>query len=146
MQLAQRVMENPMKLYSYLNFNGNCRAAFDFYAQHLGGKITMMLTHEQAPNPDQVPPSWKKAILHARMTIGETELLAADIPDAHPMRSAYLTLIVDSIHEAERIYTALSEGGEIFMPMAETPFAVRFAQFRDRFSVNWMILQERPMP
>ena len=135
-----------MKLYSYLNFNGNCRAAFDFYAQHLGGKITMMLTHERGPNPEQVPPNWKNTILHARMMIGETELLAADIPDAQPMRSAYLTLMVDSIDEAERIYAALSAGGEIFMPMAETPFAVRFAQLRDRFSMNWMILHERPRP
>ena len=134
-----------MKLYSYLNFNGNCRAAFDFYAQHLGGKITMMLTHEQSPNPAQVPPDWKNAILHARMNIGETELLGADIPNAQPMRSAYLTLIVGSIDEAERVYAALSEEGEIFMPMAETPFAVRFAQVRDRFSMNWMILHERPM-
>jgi PhnB protein len=135
-----------MKLYSYLNFNGNYRAACDFYSQHLGAKITMMLTHEQGPNPDQAPPDWKNAILHARMNIGETELWAADIPNAQPMRSAYLTVKADSIDEAERIYAALSADGEIFMPMAETPFAVRFAQIRDRFSINWMILHERPRP
>jgi PhnB protein len=80
------------------------------------------------------------------MNIGETELLAADIPNAQPVRSAYLTVMADSIDEAERIYAALSVGGEIFMPMAETPFAVRFAQVRDRFSMNWMILHERPRP
>jgi PhnB protein len=97
----------------------------------------MMLTHEQGPNPDRVSPDWKNAILHARMNIGETELLAADIPNAQPMRSAYLTVMVDSIDEAERIYAALYVGGEIFMPMAETPFAVRFAQVRDRFGMNW---------
>lgn len=134
-----------MKLYSYLNFNGNCRAAFDFYSKHLGARITMMLTHEQGPNPDQVSPDWRNAILHARMNIGETELLAADIPNAQPMRSAYLTVMVDSIDEAERIYAVLSAGGEIFMPMAETPFAVRFAQLRDRFGMNWMLLHERPL-
>ena len=135
-----------MKLYTYLNFNGNCRAAFEFYSQHLGGKTSMMLTHQQTPNPGQVPPEWKNAILHARMNIGETELLAADIPNAQPMRSAYLTVMTESIEEAERIYAALADGGEIFMPMAETPFAVRFAQVRDRFSMNWMILHERPRP
>ena len=96
--------------------------------------------------PEQVPPNWKNAILHALMMIGETELLAADIPNAQPMRSAYLTLMVDTIDEAERIYAALSCDGEIFMPMAETPFAVRFAQLRDRFSMNWMILHERSRP
>ena len=135
-----------MKLYSYLNFNGNCRAAFDFYSQHLGGKITMMLTHAQAPNPDQVPPDWKNAILHARMNIGETELLGADIPPERfqPMRSAYLSLIVGSNSEAERIYTVLSDGGQIFMPMQETFFAFRFGMLRDKFGTSWMILHERP--
>ena len=133
-----------MKLYTYLNFNGTCRTAFDYYSEHLGGKVTMMLTHEQAPNPGQVPPEWKNAILHARMSIGNTEVLAADIPNAQPMRSAYLTLMLDSVDEAERIYGALSASGEIFMAMAETPFAVRFAQLRDRFGINWMLLHERP--
>jgi PhnB protein len=133
-----------MKLYSYLNFHGDCRAAFDYYSRHLGGKTTMMLTHEQGPNPDRVPPDWKSTVLHARMEIGNTVILAADIPNAQPMRSAYLTLMVDSIDEAERIYAALSVGGQIFMPLAETPFAVRYAQLRDRFSMNWMILHERP--
>lgn len=135
-----------MKLYTYLNFGGNCQEAFRFYEHHLGGKITMMMTHGQGPNPNDGPPNWKNAILHARMNIGETELLGADIPSYQPMRSAYLTLIVSSIDEAERIYAVLSDGGEIFMPMNETFFAFRFAQLRDRFGTSWMILHERPRP
>jgi PhnB protein len=62
------------------------------------------------------------------------------------MRSAYLSLIVESNEEAERIYALLSDGGEIFMPMAETFFAFRFAMLRDRFGTSWMILHERPRP
>jgi PhnB protein len=62
------------------------------------------------------------------------------------MRSAYLSLLVDSNAEAERIYALLSEGGEIFMPMEETFFAQRFAMLRDRFGTSWMLLHERPMP
>jgi PhnB protein len=135
-----------MKLYTYLNFGGNCQEAFRFYAQHLGGHISMMMTHGEGPAPNDGPPDWKHAILHARMTIGETELLGADIPSYQPMRSAYLSLMVDSIDEAERIYTALSDGGQIFMPMNETFFAIRFAQLRDRFGTSWMILHERPQP
>ena len=135
-----------MKLYTYVNYPGNCQEAFRFYEQHLGGKITIMMTHGQAPNPDQGPPDWKNAILHARINIGETELMGADIPGAQPMRSAYLTLTVNSIEEAERIYAALSGGGEIFMAMSETFFAVRFAQLRDKFGINWMIIHERPRP
>lgn len=62
------------------------------------------------------------------------------------MRSIYLTLIVGSIDEAERIYTKLSDGGEIFMPLTETFFAFRFGQLRDKFGTSWIILQERPRP
>jgi PhnB protein len=135
-----------MKLYTYLNYAGNCQEAFRFYEQHLGGKITMMMTHSQGPNPTAGPPNWKEAILHARMNIGETELIGADIPGCQPMRSAYLTLVVGSIEEAERIYATLCDSGEIFMPMAETFFAFRFGQLRDKFGTSWMILHERPRP
>jgi len=135
-----------MKLYTYLNYGGNCERAFRFYEEHLGGKITMMMTHGQQPNQSEISPDWKNAILHARISIGDTELLGADIPPDRfqPMRSAYLTLIVGSSDEAERIYELLSDGGQIFMPMAETFFAVRFAMLRDRFGTSWMILHPKP--
>jgi PhnB protein len=136
-----------MKLYTYLNYGGNCRDAFRFYEQHLGGKITMMMTHGEQPNSANVPADWKDAILHARINIGDTVLIGADIPPGRflPMRSAYLTLILTSSEEAERVYSLLSNGGEIFMPMEETFFAFRFAMLRDRFGTSWMLLHERPM-
>ena len=62
------------------------------------------------------------------------------------MRSAYLSLIVSSTDEAERIYALLSDGGQIFMPMQETFFAFRFGMLRDKFGTSWMILHERPRP
>jgi PhnB protein len=105
----------------------------------------MMMTHGQAPDQSKVSPEMKDAVLHARISVGGTELMGADIPNAQPMRSAYLSLGVDSDAEAERIFSALSEGGEAFMPMQETFFATRFGQLRDRFGVNWMIIRERPM-
>ena len=135
-----------MKMYTYVNFPGTCAEAFRFYEKHLGGKIGMMMTHGQAPDQSRVNPDWKDAVLHARVTIGGTELLGADIPSAQPMRSAYLSLSVESDAEAERIFSALSDDGEVFMPIQETFFATRFGQLRDRFGLNWMILHERPMP
>jgi PhnB protein len=135
-----------MKLNTYVNFAGKCAEAFRYYEKHLGGKIGMMMTHGQAPDQSQVKPEFKDAILHAHISIGDTELMGADIPNAQPMRSAYLTLSVQSDAEAERIFSALSGGGEVFMPMQETFFATRFAQLRDRFGINWMIVHERPMP
>jgi PhnB protein len=134
-----------MKLNTYVNFAGKCAEAFHFYEKHLGGKIGMMMTHGQAPDQSQLDPEWKDAVLHARISIGDTELMGADIPDAQPMRSAYLSLAVQSEPEAERIFSALSVGGEVFMPMQETFFATRFAQLRDRFGINWMIIHERPI-
>jgi PhnB protein len=134
-----------MKMSTYVNFAGTCAEAFRFYEKHLGAKINMMMTHGQAPDQSRVNPEWKDAVLHARISIGGTELLGADIPNAQPMRSAYLSLSVDSDAEAERIFAALSDNGETFMPMQETFFATRFGQLRDRFGLNWMILHERPM-
>ena len=133
-----------MKLQTYVNFAGKCAEAFRFYEQHLGGKIGMMMTHGQAPDQSKVDPALKDAVLHARITIGGTELMGADIPNAQPMRSAYLSLGVTSDAEAERMFLALKEGGEVFMPLQETFFATRFGQLRDRFGINWMIAHERP--
>ena len=132
-----------MKLYTYLNYGGNCRQAFEFYVAHLGGKIIEVTTHGELGDPN-TPPEMKDAIVHARMELGETILLGADVPPARfqPMRSAYLTLIVDSSAEAERLYDLLKEGGQIFMPMEETFFARRFAMLRDRFGTSWMLLHE----
>ena len=137
-------MEARMTMNTYVNFAGKCAEAFRFYEQRLGGTITMLMTHAEAPNPTRVPAEWRDLVLHARMSIGGTELMGADIPNAQPMRSAYLSLSVDSDAEAERIFSALSDGGEVFMPLAETFFATRFGQCRDRYGINWMIARERP--
>ena len=134
--------KHSMKLDMYVNYPGNCELAFRFYEQHLGGKITMMMTHQQQPDTANVPQDWKNAILHARIEFGDTVLMGADIPNAEPMRSAYLTLRVDSAGEAERLYALLSSGGQIFMKMEKTFFASRFAMLRDQFGTSWMLLHE----
>jgi PhnB protein len=135
-----------MRLHTYLNYGGNCADAFRFYERHLGGKITMMMKHGESPDRSQVRPEWKDAVLHARMTLGGTEISGADIPPDRfqPMRSAYLSLSVDSMEEAERVYALLTNGGQVFMPMQETFFALRFAMLRDKFGTSWMLLHERP--
>jgi PhnB protein len=135
-----------MRMNTNVNFAGTCAEAFRFYEKHLGGNIGMMMTHGQAPDQSRVNPEWKDAVLHARVTLGGSELMGADIPNAQPMRSAYLSLGVDSDTEAERIFSALSDGGKVFMPMEETFFATRFGQVQDRFGINWMIIREKPMP
>jgi PhnB protein len=132
-----------MKLDIYLNYAGNCEQAFRFYEQHLGGRITSLMKHGDNPGPSNVPADWKNNVLHARMELGETVLMGADIPGAELMRSAYLTLTVDSAEKAEAVYALLADGGQIFMKMEETFFATRFAMLRDRFGTSWMLLCER---
>ena len=133
-----------MKLDIYVNYAGKCREAFRFYETHLGGKVAMMMTHGQGPNAANLPAEQRDWILHARMEIGDTVLMGADIPNAEPMRSAYLTLTVDTEQDAERLYAVLSDGGQIFMKMEKTFFANRFAMLRDQFGTSWMLLHEVP--
>jgi PhnB protein len=133
-----------MRLDLYVNYRGNCEEAFRFYERHLDGKLTGIVKHGEQPNPG-IPADWKDKILHARIEIGGTVLMGADIATAEPMRSAYLSLSVDSEAEAERIYGLLTDGGEIFMKMEKTPFANRFAMLRDRFGASWMLLHQPGM-
>lgn len=130
-----------MKLDIYLNYRGNCEEAFHFYETHLGGRLNGLVRHSEFPNPN-IPGEWKDKVLHARIDIGSTQLMGADVPTAEPMRSAYLALSLPSEAEAERVYGLLAEGGEIFMKMEKTHFANRFAMLRDRFGTSWMLLHQ----
>ena len=130
-----------MRLDVYVNYRGTCEEAFRYYERHLGGRITGMVRHGEQPNP-ALPAEWMDKVLHARIEIGSTVLMGADIPQAEPMRSAYLALSLDREEDAERTYALLVDGGEIFMKMARTPFANRFAMLRDRFGTSWMLLHQ----
>ena len=79
------------------------------------------------------------------MALGETVIMASDVPNYQPMRSVYLSLSVDSSEEAERIYGILADGGEIYMKIGETFFAHRFGQLLDKFGTSWMVIHECPM-
>jgi PhnB protein len=134
-----------MRLDIYVNYRGNCEQAFRFYEQHLDGKITGIVRHGEQPSP-AIPANWANKVLHARIEIGSTILMGADVPPAEPMRSAYLTLSVDREEDAERLYSVLADGGEIFMKMEKTPFANRFAMLRDKFGTSWMLLHQPQAP
>lgn len=106
----------------------------------------MLMRRTELPDPNEPWPGWENSIQYASMNLGEAQLTASDVPPKRfqPMRSVYLTLTVDSAAEAERIWTLLSEGGQIFMAMSETFYATRFGQLRDKFGVSWMILAPKP--
>jgi PhnB protein len=135
-----------MKLYTHLNYGGDCEEAFRFYEQHLGGHITMMLKASDMPPGAPRPTGSPNAVIHARMSVADVELIGNDVPAEYfqPVRSSYLYLSVDSAEAADAIYAALSDAGTVTMPMASTFFATRFVQLRDRFGVLWTILHEKP--
>jgi PhnB protein len=137
--------ENAMRLNPYLNFNGECEAAFKFYQQVLGGKIETMMPFEGTPAANQVPANMRNRIIHAGIRIGDTIVMGSDAPPerASQPKGFALSLQLEKIAEAERVFDALAEKGEIGMPFGKTFFAERFGMLKDRFGVPWMILCER---
>ena len=134
-----------MQLDFYVNYRGTCEEAFRFYEQQLGGTILGITHHNEMPNPD-IPKEWGDKVIHAQIKIGGSVVMGADVPSAEAMRSAYLSLTVDTEQEAERVYALLTDGGEIFMKMEKMPFANRFAMLRDKFGTSWMLLQDPIAP
>ena len=128
----------------YLNFNGNCETAFKFYAELLGGKIEMMMTHGESPIADQVPPEWRKKIIHARLTIGDKVLLGSDAPPGHyeTPKGFSVTLGVDRPAEVERIFKAFASHGTVQMPLEKTFFAESFGMVVDQFGTPWIVVCE----
>ena len=110
-------MAQPMKLNAFLNFGGNCEQALRFYEQHLGGRITMMMRRAEQDDQPVKWPGWEQSIQFATLDLGDTQLMASDVPPDRfqPMRSVYLSLTVDSPVEAERVWKLLTDGGQIFM-------------------------------
>jgi PhnB protein len=134
-----------MKLYTHLNFGGNCDEAFRYYEKVLGGRITMVMRVSDLPAGAPRPDGASSAVFHIRLAVAGGELIGNDVPPKHfqPVRSSYLYLSLDSPEEAERIYASLADGGEVGMPLQETFFATQFGQLRDRFGTLWTILHER---
>ncbi len=139
--------EPAMSINPYIFYDGNCEEAFKFYERALGGKILMMLPHSETPAADHVPKEWGPKIIHARMKIGDVYLMASDAPPGHfkKPQGFSVNISVDTPAEAERVFTALSEGGSINMPIGSTFFAERFGMLVDRFGIPWMINCEKPV-
>jgi len=124
----------------YLFFNGQCEEAFKFYAECLGGNIEMM-KYAGSPAEAQVPAEWRDKILHARFTVDGQIVMASDAPPGRSKtpQGFRVSLQVDSPEKAERIFEALSERGNIEMPLERTFWAARFGMCTDRFGTPWMV-------
>jgi PhnB protein len=128
-----------------LAFNGQCEAAFRFYERHLNGAVTFMLTWGASPMAASAPPGWDAKIAHATLKIGDTAILGSDVPPERYARPGGFEVVlqIDDIAAAERIFQALTEGGEIRTPLQETFWASRFGVLVDQFGIPWSINCER---
>ena len=130
-----------MQVIPYLNFNGDCEAAFKFYEKSLRGKITFMMTHEGTPAESQVPAAWRSKILHATLNVGDQILQGADAPPGHYQKPQgfSVSINIQDPAEAERMFSALAESGTVKMALQETFWAIRFGMLTDKFGIPWMI-------
>jgi PhnB protein len=130
-----------MQSNTYLNFNGECKDAFKFYEQCLGGKIVAMMTYGESPMAEQTPPEQRDKIMHVHLTVGDMVLMGADSPPEYfeKPQGFNINLQFDDVAEAERVFHALSENGTVKMPIQETFWAKRFGMAIDRFGTPWMI-------
>lgn len=135
-----------MKINPYLIFNGDCQDAFNFYAKSLPGQIEVMMTFSETPARDHVPADCHNLIIHTRLLVGDQSIMGSDTTPDRPsagMSGCSVSLNVDSVVEAERVFAALAQGGSIQMPLETTFWAARFGMLVDRFGVSWMINCEK---
>jgi PhnB protein len=131
-----------MQLTTHLNFSGNCKEAFNFYAETLGGTITSMMTLGESPTAEQVPAEMKHKIMHATLEVPDGGvLMGADHPQGKTVRPVGFCVCVQmqDAAGAERIFNGLSEGGQVQMPFQETFWSPGFGMCIDRFQVPWMV-------
>jgi len=130
-----------MKMHAYLMFDGQCEAAFKRYAEIFGGNLEMM-RYADSPEDMEVPVEYQQRVMHVCLTVGDQLLMASDNLPQYPyegIKGCSVSLQVDNVPEAERLYEALSAGGSVQMELQATFWATRFAMLTDRFGVSWMI-------
>ena len=133
-----------MKIEPYLNFDGRCDEAIEFYRKALGAQVLMLMRFKESP---EKPPAGMSApgidekVMHATLKIGETLVMASDGRCTGKMSFSgiNLSLNVKDAQEAQRVFAALSDGGKITMPLGKTFFSPSFGMVTDRFGVMWMV-------
>ena len=132
-----------MPIEPYLFFNGRCEEAIEFYKRALGVEVLMLMRYKESPEPPQpgmVPPGWENKIMHTTMRIGNATVMASDgCSEGTNFQGFSLSLSVASEAEAKRAFTALSDGGQVRMPLTKTFWSPCFGMVADRFGVGWMV-------
>ncbi len=136
-----------MKIEPYLFFDGRCEEAIEFYRKTLGAEVTMLMRFKDSPEPmpaDRMPPGSENKVMHANLRIGGANIMASDgrCQGRPNFQGFALSLGVANEADAERVFSALSDGGQVQAPLEKTFFSPRFGMVADRFGVSWMVIVE----
>ena len=127
----------------YINFNGNAEEAFNFYKSIFGGEFATIMRFGDMPNPN-IPETENNKIMHIALPIGQNVLMGNDVPEfmgrvnENENRSK-ISIGAESKEEADKLYNGLSAGGQIEMPIGDSPWGSYFAMFRDKYGIEWMV-------
>ena len=129
----------------YLFFDGKCEEALEFYRRTIGAEVTALLRWKDSPDPQMAMPGAADKVMHARLRIGDTMVMASDgrCQGKPEFQGFALSLTAADAAEADRLFAALGDGGQVQMPLSETFFSPRFGMVADRFGVSWMVYVEK---
>jgi PhnB protein len=138
-----------MNVQNYLNFEGQTEEALEFYKKALGAKVEALMRFNESPEPcpeGSMPPGNEKKVMHSTFKIGETTLMASDCFCSGKATFQGFSLALSAADEAEadKLFNALSDGGQVQMPLGKTFFSPRFGVVQDRFGVSWMVVVPHP--
>jgi PhnB protein len=133
-----------MQVQAYLFFDGRCEEAVEFYKEALGAKVEMLMRFKESPEPPppgMIPPGAENKIMHTCFRVGDTAVMASDggCAGKASFQGFSLSLAVPNAAEADRLFAALADGGQVQMPIGKTFWSPRFGMVADRFGVSWMI-------
>lgn len=139
-----------MKVEPYLYFDGRAEEALNFYKESIGAEILCLMRFDEGPEGMDIAPGTEHKVMHSAMQIGDSMIMVSDgmcnTEQPTPFSGITLTISVDNAAQAERLFTALGEGGQVQMPLSETFFADKFGMVADKFGVSWMVLAAKPQP
>jgi PhnB protein len=132
-----------MQINPYLNFDGKCEEAFNFYEKCFGGKIEFKMTHGESPMAG-AHPGWENKIMHISLRIGDQVLTGSDAPPQYYQKpqGVQVCISLKDPAEAKRIFTALAKDGNVTMPLDKTFWSPAFGMLTDRFGIPWMVNTE----
>lgn len=131
-----------MQVQPYLFFDGRCEEAIDFYKKTVGADVKMLMRFKDAPDPSMIAPGSENKVMHAQAQIGDTTVMLSDgrCLGKPNFQGFALAIRVNNEAEADKLFSALGDGGQATMPLAKTFFSPRFGMLNDKFGVGWMIL------